>query len=144
MVLHLVKLCVGVKSIKHLAELQAVKKLIRQQADERQNPFHITRMMPRRVDEILGSGSLYWVIKGSVCVRQSIVAIERITTDDGIKRCKIVLEHDLVATEIQQRRPFQGWRYLPAADAPADLTSTKKPNSLPQDIEAELRKLGAW
>jgi hypothetical protein len=144
MVLHLVKLCVGVKSIKHLAELQAARRLIRQQTNEQQNPFHITRMMPRRGDEILGSGSLYWVIKGSVCVRQSIIALERITTDDGIKRCKIVLDHDLIATEIQSRRPFQGWRYLAGDDAPPDLDMQERLNSLPKDIEAELRKIGAW
>lgn len=144
MVLHLVKLCVGVESIKHLAELQTARRLIRKQAGQPQNPFHITRMMPKRIDELLPSGSLYWVIKGSVCVRQSIAQLERITTEDGIRRCKIMLDHDLIATEIQLRRPFQGWRYLEDADAPADIEKSENHNSLPQDIEAELRKLGAW
>lgn len=132
------------ETVAQLADFQTGRRALRKAAGERENPFHVTRMMPRRGVEILRGGSLYWVIKGSVLVRQGIVALEPITTEDGIKRCRIVLDHPLLATETQPRRAFQGWRYLAATDAPADLNMDRSTNDLPREIEAKLRKLGAW
>ena len=141
---HLVKLCVGVDSAEHLGALQAARMVQRQAAGERDNPFHVTRMRPRRGADILSGGSLYWVIKGAILVRQQIIALEPIIGDDGIRRCRMVLGHQLVRTEVQPRRPFQGWRYLSASDAPSDLIPRADGKGLPPEMEAALRKLGAW
>ncbi len=83
---------------------------------------HTTRQMPRRRDEIVDGGSIYWVITGVVSVRQRILDLKAVTGEDGIERCDIVLDRRLVATQRFPRRPFQGWRYLAADDAPRDLT----------------------
>ncbi len=83
-------------------------------------------MFPKRESDILDGGSLYWVIKGSVQCRQKIVDLRQTTGADGISRCNIVLDHQVVPTHWQPRRAFQGWRYLEAKDAPADLVNIKK------------------
>lgn len=138
-------MCVGVDSAEHLAQLQAARIKQRRADGVRDNPYHVTRMMPRRVEQVLAGGSLYWVIKGVITVRQPILALERITSDDGIKRCRIVLGLDLIATRPQPRRPFQGWRYLDETDAPVDLTAAGgSGDGLPPEIEAHLRQIGAW
>jgi len=144
MVQHIVKLCVGVDSPEHLAELQLARRQQRQAAGFPDNPYHVTRMMPRRKEDVLAGGSLYWVIKGSILVRQTILDLEAITGEDGIRRCKMVLDHPLVPTDIQPRRPFQGWRYLDAASAPKDIDSAKSGSGLPRELEAHLRSIGAW
>ena len=78
-------------------------------------------MIPKRADELLGGGSLYWVIKGNVQCRQRLVEVRPFTDTEGISRCRLVLDPQVVRTDWQPRRAFQGWRYLKAADAPADL-----------------------
>ncbi len=142
---HLVKLCVGVDSAEDLAQLQAARIKQRRADGVRDNPVHVTRMMPRRGEQVLAGGSLYWVIKGVVTVRQPILALERVVGEDDIKRCRIVLGPDLIATRPQPRRPFQGWRYLDEADAPVDLgAGAASDDRLPAEIEAHLRQIGAW
>ena len=81
---------------------------------------HRTLQTPRRRDELLNGGSLYWVIKGFVLVRQRVLDLVPDVKDDGIACCAIVLDPELVATRPQARRAFQGWRYLAAGDAPPD------------------------
>ena len=144
MTLHLVKLCVGVQSVEELSERQALRRAECRAAGERQNPVHVTRMMPRRSAEILQGGSIYWVIKGSLQVRQNILALEPVTDATGIRKCQIVLDYKLTATELQPRRPFQGWRYLDVADAPKDITNSKTSDGLPLQMQRRLRELGAW
>lgn len=78
-------------------------------------------MFPKRAPEILGGGSLYWVINGRFAVRQAITGLERVTDSEGIGRCRIDFDPELVAVDPIARRPFQGWRYLEADDAPKDL-----------------------
>ena len=65
-------------------------------------------MMPKRADELLDGGSLYWVIKGKIQARQEITDIIRITSDDGIRRCKLMLSNDVIPTDWQPKRAFQG------------------------------------
>jgi len=101
MALHIIKLCVGVSEIDELANFQ------KQRLDRGEVLFHTTRMMPRRQSEVLDDGSLYWVIKGSVQVRQLITDIVPIVSEDGIKRCRLMLHKQLIATRPQPRRPFQ-------------------------------------
>jgi len=53
-----------------------------------------------------------------------------------------VLDPVLVATRAQARRAFQGWRYLPADDAPADLRVVgEDEGDMPRAMRADLREL---
>ena len=78
-------------------------------------------MWPKRGDELLAGGSLYWVFRGLVLARQRILGLEPRDGADGIGRCAIRLDPEVVRTAPQPRRPFQGWRYLRPEDAPRDL-----------------------
>lgn len=142
MTLHLIKLCVGVDSVDDLeawiAQRQAQRALEGQPAEQ----IHTTRMTPKRQAELLDGGSLYWVIKGVVLARQPIVDLRSVTGEDGIKRCQIVMAPELVRTESQPKRAFQGWRYLKAADAPADLNPLMANSDLPSAFLRELADLG--
>ncbi len=144
MALHLIKLCVGVDRLDQLQSWQSARMAERLARGARPNPYHVTRMTPRRADEVLDGGSLYWVIKRVVQARQEIIALEEVIGEDGIKRCRLVLGTDLVPTEPQPRRPFQGWRYLKASDAPADLSAQGGGAELPGELRAHLREIGAW
>lgn len=142
MTLHLVKLCVGVSTIDELQawiEYRLSQKLA---AGEPAEHIHTTRMMPKRVDELLDGGSLYWVIKANVQLRQRLLDIRPFTDREGIRRCDLVLEPVLVPTRWQPRRAFQGWRYLDASDAPADLGSIDAARALPAKLQSELAELG--
>ncbi len=137
MALHILKLCVGIDSVEQLETWQA-KRLREGAADLR----HLTRHVPRRADEIVGEGSLYWIIKGFVQVRQRIVRIERLDAPIDQKQCAFVFAPELVRTELQARRPHQGWRYLNPEDAPADLPADGASGDLPPEMLVELRNLG--
>lgn len=140
--LHLIKLCVGAESIEDLAEWIA-ERLADQKArglPERQ--VHVTRMVPTRSAELLDGGSLYWVIKGEVLCRQRLTDIEPFVDADGIGRCRLVLEPELVRVSPRPSRPFQGWRYLKGHEAPVDLAAGRAAPDLPEDLQRELRQLG--
>jgi hypothetical protein len=100
-------------------------------------------MMPKRVDELLDGGSLYWVVKGVVRVRQGLRAVEQGTMDDGTSCALLALDRQLVRTMPKPMRPFQGWRYLAAGDAPADLGEAGGDIArMPAAMVEELRSLG--
>lgn len=142
-VLHLVKLCVGTDGVDDLAAWQARQMRLAASAGHPAAPRHVTRMWPRRAPEILRGGSLYWVFAGFVLARQAITALEPVPGADGITRCAIVLDPAIVRTEAQPRRPFQGWRYLAAHDAPRDLAAgTPAEAGLPPVLEAALAQIG--
>jgi hypothetical protein len=141
MTLHLIKLCVGCDSIDDLVEWIEWRLRELRKAPKKPEHGHVTRMVPKRIGELLDGGSLYWVIKGNVQVRQKLLDIKPFVDDDGIGRCRLVLDPKPVATDWQPRRPFQGWRYLEAADAPGDLKAGRK-NDLPAALAAELAGLG--
>ncbi|MEC8210835.1 MAG: DUF1489 domain-containing protein, partial [Pseudomonadota bacterium] len=105
MTLHLIKLAARATGVDDLINWQTY---VRETHGEL---FHTTRMMPKRVDELLDDGSIYWVIKRKIRVRQTILDIQPFTDEAGIKRCHIFLDPELIATRQQSRRPFQGWRY---------------------------------
>lgn len=144
MPLHLQKLCVGAESIDDLESWidQRLADKARQGLPVEQT--HVTRMTPKRDAEILDGGSLYWIIKGVILVRQAILELRAVKDADGISRCAIVLEPKLVRVAPQPRRPFQGWRYLAAEDAPRDLDDLSGAENLPQAMVRELRDLGLW
>ncbi len=98
-------------------------------------------MVPRRVEELLDGGSLYWVIKGQIAVRQSLRAIEAFTDDDGVSRCRLVLDAATVRVRPRPFRAFQGWRYLQPKDSPPDLAS-REVAEMPETLRNELAALG--
>jgi hypothetical protein len=141
--LHIIKLCVGCDSVEDLGQWQKQRlKTLRQQS-RKARLRHVTRMMPKRRDDVLDGGSLYWVIKGYVRVRQRIIGLRAVTNHEGEAACAIELEPKLVKTQLAAWRPFQGWRYLEPADAPPDLPPLKAgDDELPAKLAAELRELG--
>lgn len=143
MPLHLLKLSVGVDSISHLSELIEQRLAQRRRRKEPLEHVHTTRMAPKRVDELLDGGSLYWVIRGQVAARQSLLAIRPFVDTDGIGRCQIVLEPVLHPVMPSPRKPFQGWRYLPGHEAPPDLShGGGQIAEMPEELRRELRELG--
>lgn len=133
--LHLVKLCVGAAGIGDLRDWQAAHFPGR-------DPRHVTRMWPRREAEVLAGGSLYWVFRGLILARQGIVSLTEVQGADGIRRCAVGLDARIVPTEPVPRRPFQGWRYLPAAEAPRDLDPGRRREDLPPALAAALDEIG--
>lgn len=144
MALHLLKMCVGIESVERLREAQAHRLDRQRAAGQKPELRHLTRNMPRRADEIVGEGSLYWIIKGHIRARQRILALERLDDTNALKRCAIVLDSKIVETEPWRARPMQGWRYLQAADAPLDLNRAAgdRAQDMPPHMMAELRELG--
>jgi hypothetical protein len=143
MSLHLIKLCVGADSIQDLQEWVAEKSLNAIAAGLEPHSVHTTRMVPKRVEELLDGGSLYWVIKGQVMARQKLLDIETFTGGDGIQRCHLVLGPEVIETASQPKRPFQGWRYLKDEEAPRDLGKLGEDvAALPESLRRELAELG--
>lgn len=132
MALHLIKLCVGVSEVETLERNAA-------RSDWR---IVHTRMTPKRAAEIEDGGSLYWVIKGTVACRQPVLDISTVG-EGAAARCEIRLDSRVIRTAPLGRRPFQGWRYLEAKDAPPDLAGFEAAD-LPDALVRELRELGAW
>jgi hypothetical protein len=142
MTLHIIKLCVGAESIEDLAQWQA--KRIRDQKKrgvKKPTLMHVTRMTPKRKDEVLDGGSLYWVIKGQIAVRQKLLDLKP-TTKNGTPHCGLVYDPMLVPVQRRAHRAFQGWRYLDPKDAPPDARGTKGLEKLPEDLQRELVSLG--
>lgn len=134
MPLHLIKLCVGCDSVEELAAWRA--------ANRRDACVVHTRQTPRRSDELLNGGSLYWVMKGAVRCRQLIVDVQ--TSGSGRDaRCRVTLDPEVLHTSPMPRRAFQGWRYFEGKDAPFDLDRWAA-GELPSGVAEELRSLGAW
>jgi len=142
MPLHLLKLCVGAESISDLEDWIAERQAQRRARGEPAEQLHTTRMVPKKIEEILDGGSLYWVIKGQVQARQKIIDIRPFTGNDGITRCNLILGPEVVETALQPRRAFQGWRYLKPEEAPADLAALGGGNDLPPELKRELAELG--
>ena len=139
MALNLIKLAVGIEDLEHLDKRQ------RQWRDKKTGHYrHWTRMTPKRDQELLDGGSLYWVIKGMILVRQPILGFSE-DEDEGKPMCVIELAPVQILVQPRAQRAFQGWRYLKADAAPADIKKGGKffvdPN-MPQKMKLELAKLG--
>jgi hypothetical protein len=138
--LHLLKLCVGADSLEDLMQWQAQRLAEAKRKGEPAEILHITRQTPKRDAPLLDGGSLYWVIKGQIAVRQRLLALRPVIRKGG-PHCAIVLDPELVPTERRAHRAFQGWRYFEAKDAPSDLTHSLAAG-LPDDLRAALTALG--
>lgn len=137
--LHLLKLCVGADAVEDLIAWQTSQ----QGRWPAGRALHVTRMWPKRAAELLDGGSLYWVIKGVILARQRIVALEEVRGEDGIPRCALHLDTAVVRTEPAPRRPFQGWRYLAAAEAPRDMAAARaRDDALPPALASMLADIG--
>ena len=136
--LHMLKLSVGVKEVAQLRAIQARRALA-------EPPLrHQTRSTPKRRDEIIAGGSIYWVIGGFVLVRQRITDIIADAWDDGTPCAGLVLDLNLVPVSARPVKAFQGWRYLTVADAPPDLSELDQgqgAEALPPALLRDLRAL---
>jgi hypothetical protein len=136
--INILKLCVGADSVEDLLDWQRSQRP--QWPDGK--AIHVTRMWPRREAEVL-EGSLYWVIKGVIQARQRILDLQEVNLGDGIPRCALVLDAEVIRTEAAPRRPFQGWRYLDPKDSPRDLPKGRaKDDPLPPKLAQALAELG--
>jgi hypothetical protein len=143
MPLHLIKLAVGCDSVKELKGWVAERMQTAKKKGLPLHHIHITRMAPKRVEEILAGGSLYWVIRGEIAAREKIIAIEPFRDRDGIGRCRLVMQPKVIAVMSRPMRPFQGWRYFAQSDVPQDLKSAGAGVAkMPEPLRRELRDLG--
>jgi len=136
--LHLTKLAVGVRDLEQLHRLQA------ERASRHPPLRHRTRNFPRRAAEVLDGGSMYWVVNGAMLVRQRLLDIVEDTRDDGSACTALILDPLLIPLIGRPTKPFQGWRYLAADDAPADLPRLRAARgeaALPEKLRRELRAL---
>jgi hypothetical protein len=124
MTLHILKLCVGCDSVEDLASWQRRRLATLHNTGPDAELMHVTRQTPRREGFAPGASSIYWVIGGYIRARQKIAALREVQGADGIVRCGLALDPELVATEPFPRRAFQGWRYLSGDEAPADLRAS--------------------
>ena len=142
MTVHLVKLCVGIERLQDLRVWQAKRLDDLARAGLVPELCHKTKQMPRRKDDVLDGGSLYWVIKGYVSARQRVVDLKETVREDGSPCCGIVLDPAIVETRPHPRRPFQGWRYLEPDEAPPDLAAAEDSIAdMPPGMREELRAL---
>lgn len=143
MPLHLIKLSVGCDSVQDLEDWIKQKLKERKRRGQKAERFHTTRMVPKRAEELLEGGSLYWVIRGEITCRERLLDIRPFVDRDGIGRCRLVLDGKLILVEPRPWRPFQGWRYLQARDAPRDLECAAPGAAMmPEPMRRELRELG--
>jgi hypothetical protein len=143
MPLNLIKLCVGCDSVRDLEDWIKQKLKDKRKRGEKPEHIHRTRMVPKRADELVDGGSLYWVIRGEIMCRQRIRAVRPFRDKDGTGRCALALDPKVVLVTPRPYRAFQGWRYLAAADAPGDLErAAPGAAAMPEKMRRELRELG--
>jgi hypothetical protein len=137
--LHLIKLSVGTKGVGDLARWQAGPG-----RGPDGLPRHVTRMWPKRAEELLDGGSIFWVIKRAVLCRQRILRLDEHRGEDGVPRCAIVLDPELVRVAPAPRKVFQGWRYLAGHEAPRDLGGGWRAGEeeLPPKLSMALAEMG--
>lgn len=143
MAVHLIKLCVGVDSVAELEDWIERRLDEKRRRGETAEHTHVTRMSPKRREELLDGGSIFWVIRRLVQCRQRLLDIRPVVDGEGITRCALVLEPQLVLVEPRRRDPFQGWRYLQTDDAPPDLDGAGEETAeMPVAMRRELAALG--
>ena len=143
MSLHLIKLCVGCDTVGDLEGWIEENRAHHRRLGRAYEQTHTTRMVPKRMDALLGGGSLFWVIKGQIACRQRLLCVRPFTDGDGVGRCHLVLDPMVVCVQPRPCRPFQGWRYLEPKDAPGDLGRASGDVAvMPEAMRRELADLG--
>ena len=139
-IINLIKICVGATSISDLEQRQRMQQT---NIGMKKKVVHLTRMWPRREEELLAGGSIYWVFKGLILARQRILGLEEVIGADQIKRCGLILDEQIVKTSPKSKRAFQGWRYLTTEQAPPDSGKFSiTEDELPHSLQSELSRLG--
>lgn len=138
MAIHMVKLCVGADDVGDLVNWQT------HLMKSRDMPYHHTRMVPKRAEELANGGSIYWVIKRVIQVRQRILEVTEFEDRGGRRACELVFDPELIMVEPVPKRPFQGWRYLKPGDAPADMRSGSAAAEMPSDLLTGLKEAMVW
>ncbi|MFA5592619.1 MAG: DUF1489 family protein [Anaerovoracaceae bacterium] len=142
MTVHLLKTAAGLQEIDQLIERQAANRFKR---DGALLTYAYTRYAPKRAQEIIeNEGSIYWILKNRIQVRQRILGFEMVEDTDN-RWCKIVVEPQLTLTVAVQKRAIQGWRYLESKDAPKDrgpYFAGLSGNEPPPEMADELRRIG--
>lgn len=141
MTLHLIKLSVGPESLADLVAWQTKRLREKKRDGEKPELIHITRQTPKRGEELLAGGSIYWVIGGWIVGRQKLLEL-RPMSREGVPHCGLVYAPEMVRVKHRRHRPFQGWRYLQGADAPADLHAGDIDEDMPKEMRRELIKAG--
>src|SRR5689334_14036694 len=132
----MLKIAAGVSALAELKQLQ------KERQPERGVYAFYTRNMPKRQEEILEGGSVYWTVKGHLQARQKIKGFRPIVNRRGRPAVLVTFEAKLTLTDWRPHRPFRGWRYLETKDAPKDMPKGAKTKGLPPKMAAELRELG--
>jgi len=121
--MNLLKLAVGIKSIDELRERQIFN------ANKYKKNIHITRLYPQKHEIIKNQGSMFWIINGYISARQKIIDFNKVEHDDGKLYCHILLDKNIIDTQVISHRPFQGWRYLIDEKTPKDLAQNERINT---------------
>ncbi len=138
--------CVGIHSPRELYDNQIHSRMIEGTDHNRYNYF-TTRNTPKRKAEILDGGSVYWIIKGAIVMRQTIIDIETLVDDNGKKFCMITKDPEIMLVQPKPQRAMQGWRYLEAEQSPPDLypfdpEADDNASKLDEKMAEELAELG--
>jgi hypothetical protein len=135
---------VGVESVHHLYEIQSAYRYIKHEG--KHHAFLETRRTPTRVNEMLNGGSVYWIIKRQICVRQTIADIQTLKDMEGKAFCRIIMVPELILTSPVAHRHIQGWQYLMPEKAPQDLYAFDPKSHEDNDIDPimaeELSEIG--
>ena len=99
MPLHIIKLSVGSEDIDDMY------RWLKDSRAGRDEFSHTTRMFPRRKDEILPGGSLYWVIRGAVLCRTPIADLVPVFVFDVYTQPEIRAAADLRGGSIGITQP---------------------------------------
>jgi hypothetical protein len=137
MTIHIIKLAVGAPNV---ADIEAWQRARAEARGEMSIRRAFTRHKP--VQPGAEDGSLYWVVQGVIRCRQKLLGFDQEVDGEGRKYCLFRLDPELIPVVPTPRGPFQGWRYLKPADAPADL-EVGADGELPSDeMLQELKSLG--
>ena len=143
MTVHLLRMAVRVESVGHLRTIQAERVQENAKGRKKKRLFTYTRNVPKRGAELLDGGSIYWVVKRYIRVRQNILGIESATNAKGRRYCAVELDPELILIEPRRHKAFRGWRYFRSEAVPGDVErSAADAENLPPELADELRDLG--
>lgn len=142
--INLIRLAVGITDMNHLAAVQADRLF---DYDGVQATQTWTRRKPTRDTALMNGGSLYWVIRNNIMLRQRVIGLEMVESGEG-SMCRIILDPELIRLVPVHKKAFQGWRYLESADAPRDAgvfyPGQVGEDTLPAALIDELKALGLY